>query len=175
MIDTFHWLDENSDRSPKTYIVLGCHRSGTTFITQALKNTGVVLQGLSSRCEDSRFVRLNSEILQAAGGRWNCPPSRGKLLEAVAKHEAETRGLLVSASENQLAWAWKDPQQVLTAEGMVPIWLDMLDDVYLICIFRRPEKVEQSMKRVYGEENTGLAREYAKRTIATIETFMGLV
>lgn len=175
MPDVFQWLAKEGDNSQKTYIVLGCHRGGTSFVAQALKDAGVTLQGHSGRNEDSRFVHLNREIIYHAGGRWQYPPKPEAILQATKDYESQIRELIEKAKDGQAAWAWKDPQQVLTAESMVPIWLEMFDDVYLICVFRKPERTAKSLKRL-GQHGQGVnfAQEYARRTIRAIKAFMRL-
>ncbi len=169
------YLDDKGDQTPKTYIVIGCHRSGTSFLAQTLKDYGVDIKGGDGRLEDVRFVYLNRDIIQDAGGIWRRPPSREKILESTKKFEGRARELLQTASKNQKTWGWKDPRQAITAEGMVDLWLEELDDVYLICIFRRPERTETSLRRL-GQHGQGaeMAREYARRTIHTIRKFMGI-
>lgn len=175
MTDSLRYLDKNGDRSQKTYIVLGCHRSGTSFLAQTLKDYGVDIKGGDGRLEDIRFVLLNKAIINDAGGIWRKPPSREKILASTKKFETNVRELLHNASKDKATWGWKDPRQVITAEGMVEAWLEELDDVYLICIFRRPERTEKSLRRL-GQHNSGseFAKEYARRTIHTIRKFMGI-
>ncbi|MFH2049975.1 MAG: hypothetical protein ABIJ12_11065 [bacterium] len=49
--------------SPKTYVVLGCRRSGTSFIANALLKMGVDMGSTPWRCEDIEFVKLNEKII----------------------------------------------------------------------------------------------------------------
>ena len=173
--DVFEYLDSEGNHSPKTYIVLGCHRGGTSFVGQALKDAGVDIQGGPGRREDIRFVHLNRDIIYEAGSTWQRPPAREKILSAVKAFENKARALLREASSGKKAWAWKDPQQALTAEGLVPLWKEELDDVYLICVFRKPENTDTSLRRIRQHGNgASFAKEYARRTIKAIERFMEL-
>jgi len=174
-MDPLKYLDKDGNQEQKTYIVLGCHRSGTSFIGQALKDAGVDIKGGAGRREDVRFVYLNRDIIREAGSTWQRPPTREKIAEATKKFEERARTLLREAKNNKKAWAWKDPQQPLTAEALVPIWLEELEDVYLVCVFRRPKNTGKSLKRIRQHgSGENFAKEYARRTIKAIERFMEL-
>ena len=161
--------------TPKTYVVLGAHRSGTSFVGDAIRNSGVDMGTLGWRAENSRFVQLNKKIIQAAGGFWYDPPPEGALLAQGDLHAEEIQELLayMQAGSPQL-WGWKDPRQPLTIRS----YLDFLPgDVYLIAIFRRPELVGASHGRkgiVSADVGVKLAREYARRTIGAIRQFVGI-
>ena len=73
-------------------------------------------------------------------------------------------------------WGWKDPRTVMTA----PFFLDELnknDDVYLVCVFRKPKKVAASLKKRSGmdyKKGYDLIARYNKMIIRTIKRFVGL-
>lgn len=163
-------LSDLGDPSPKTYIVLGCHRSGTSFLTKALLDAGVKMGGQPIHYENGRFVSLNKDIIQGAGGTWRQPPEEDALLESGRGKEAEIVALLRSSKSD--FWGWKDPRQALTVRSYLP---HLEDDVYLIAIFRKPDRVKASLRRL-GQTSIGdqLARTYARRILAAIAEFMGL-
>lgn len=148
----------------KTYVVLGVHRSGTTFLSRALVEMGVDMGvGSNPHSEDGRFVARNQAIIQGAPGA------------VVAECDRHAEQIVALLQRPQPHWGWKDPRQALTIEGWVPYLKEALDDVYLVCIFRRPERVADSLRRLgqHGD-GYGLAQEYARRVMRGIAAFMEL-
>lgn len=161
------------DRTPKTYVVLGGHRSGTSFIVNCLKLAGVPIVGSPPRLEDLRFVRLNMKIIQDAGGIWLHPPDEEALRASGEKYADEIKALIKEAGEGKPYWGWKDPRQDLTISSYLP---HLEDDVYLIAIFRKPQKAGESLHKLQQvqtvERGVELAREYDNRLIRAIEEFV---
>lgn len=160
-----------NDTSDKTYVVLGSHRSGTTFITKALYDQGIKMGGgASGHREDIDFIHLNMDILKEAGGEWKKPPSE-EAIDAIISKYGDRFKTIVDKKKDKL-WGWKDPRQPLTMKGLVDY---LEDDVYLVCVFRKPERVARSLFITNGMKNTEkLTREYSRRIIKVIERFMGL-
>ena len=64
-----------TDQSPKTWVILGAKRGGTSFLAQVLGENGVTIAHCGNgHNEDIDFVRFNEKILAAAGGDWNNLP-----------------------------------------------------------------------------------------------------
>ena len=166
------YLDENGNRDPKTYIVLGVHRGGTSFLANALKRAGVTLGGSQPHFEDDDFVQLNKKILEAAGGpgAWRNPPSEAAIEAAVQARKDEIVELL---RRKKCAFrGWKDPRQALTILNYLPY---LEDDVYLVCIFRKPELIETSHECPWSQGVAiERAREYYRRIIHAVEEFVGI-
>jgi len=161
--------------TPKVYIILGAHRSGTSFIANALREQGVDFARAGWRTENGEFSILNRDIIQAAGGVWYDPPPEAALLAQGALFEERIKFTLnLMRERGSPLWGWKDPRQCLTIRS----YLDFLpEDVYLITVFRRPELVGASLERkgqVGATAGTSMAREYARRTISAIKQFVGI-
>ena len=157
---------------PKTFIVLGVHRSGTSFVTKCLIDAGVEMGGQAIHYEDNAFVQLNMKIIQAAGGIWRNPPDPDALRIIGAEH-ADRIQRAIAAKSGDLR-GWKDPRQALTMESYLP-YLD--GDVYLVAMFRKPEKVGASLKRIGqmdAQRGTAMAREYDRRIVRAIQSFVGI-
>jgi hypothetical protein len=158
---------ESSQR--RIYIVLGAHRSGTSFLTKCLIGAGVEMGGMPIHYESGRFVRLNEEILQAAGGNWKNPPSPQRITQEAVKRSEDIASLLSSRQDMS---GWKDPRQALTISSFLP-HLD--GDVYLIAIFRKSEMAGKSLERL-GQVSAGtgsaLVREYQHRILNGIKEFI---
>lgn len=160
-----------NDKSPKTYVVLGAHRSGTSFIAKALQMAGIRLVGNDDNCyEDPDFLRFNRTILDEAYANGTSLVDHEILQELALKHKDEFLEL-IETKKSQM-WGWKDPVQLRTLEPL----LDCLtDDVYLICVFRKPERCAKSHQEMWGtNDGANVTKEYARRLIKVIEKFMGL-
>ena len=122
----------------KTYIVLGVPHSATSFISKSLEETGVQMNNdLRKYYEDSSFVELNTRILSKAGGSVSYPPKEEKILGL--DFDEDIKRIL----EKDLG-GWKDPRTSLTVKKYFP-HLD--GDVYLICCFRKPQKIIESFEK----------------------------
>ncbi|MFH2049974.1 MAG: hypothetical protein ABIJ12_11060 [bacterium] len=93
-------------------------------------------------------------------------------MQSAKEYVGEIKRLLLSKRKKNYLFGWKDPRQVLTAEAYLP-YLD--GDTYLICMFRKPEYVKESLARM-GQYAKGdiMAKEYSIRIIHTIMKFMGI-
>jgi len=159
------------DTTPKTFVILGCKRGGTSFIAQILGDNGVDIKTCDNgHNEDIGFTKLNNKILNEAGGDWDNIPSKGKLEKAVKNNEKEIKELL--AKRKTRMWGWKDPRQAALIEYYLPY---LEDDVYLVCVFRKPDMVAKSMNRIWNtdiKEGKKLAKVYYERLIDGIKKFI---
>jgi len=142
-------------------------------LSRSLIEMGVDMgAGSNPHFEDGRFVACNQAIIQAAGGTWKEPPAPDRIWVACDAHADDILKLL---DNGRSYWGWKDPRQAVTIAGWAPYLKEALDDVYLICIFRRPERVAQSLARLgQHSDGYGLAQEYARRMMDGISVFMEL-
>lgn len=133
-------------------IVLGMHRSGTSLLAGALHEAGVYL----GHCLNTPFplnpkglweapsiLYMQDNLLQHNAGSWQDPPQAplewGKLHSSV-------RDLFIESRQGQPVWGFKDPRTLWTLEG----WLDVLDTVRPIGIFRHPASVAASLEERNG-------------------------
>lgn len=143
---------------PLPVAIAGMHRSGTSMVAKLLQQAGLHLgepEALMPPAEENpegffehlEFVRLNDEVLNAAGAGWDCPPAPGvdwatadlQPFRERAQHLAET--LAGSAP-----WGWKDPRTSLT----LPFWRTALGPVRTIIVVRNPLEVVTSLHRRNG-------------------------
>lgn len=103
----------------KTFVVLGSHGGGTSLVSAILQALGVNMHynpngKVKNYCtfEDTDFLRLNGQILRAAGGSWNKPPVQVRI-DARAEKFAPEIMKLVRRKQGKL-WGWKDPRNALT-------------------------------------------------------------
>jgi hypothetical protein len=160
--------------TPKKYIVLGCQRSGTSFLANALRDQGVYFGTSGWRGETRAFWGINKSIIQAAGGTWLDIPSESSLLAHGALYADMIEERVKDFNSKSDLWGCKDPRMALTARS----WLDHLDDdVYLIAIFRKPELTAASLARkgqLLERNGADHAKEYARRIISAIKEFVGV-
>ena len=153
------------DTSPKTYVVLGMHQSGTSFLSKSLNDAGINMNISNPLVDESQaFVKMNTTLLNYGRGTWFRPPTP-ELVEKAGKHYAPTIKNLIDNHKGQ-AWGWKDPRNSLTIGAYYP---HLEDDFYMIAIFRRPEKVGVSIAKrdnVPAKQAENLAREYNRRILA---------
>ena len=65
-------------------------------------------------------------------------------------------------------WGWKDPRNAFTVDNYLP-HLD--GDVYLICCFRKPDKILKSWK---GKHSKELIDSYNRNIIKSVKKFVEL-
>lgn len=156
------------DNSPKTYVVLGMHQSGTSFLSKALNDAGVNMYISNPYVDESQaFVRMNTTLLNYGGGTWLKPPSE-QLLKAAAVHYRPTIKNLIDNHKADM-WGFKDPRTSLTIDAYYP---HLEDDFYMIAIFRRPEKVGASLAlrdNIPAKQGENLARAYNRRILTFLE------
>lgn len=111
------------------------------------------------------FVRLNDEILNAAGAGWDCPPEAN----FDWKHRdlqwlRERASALSSTFGDRSPWGWKDPRTTLT----LPFWKTVLGPLATIAVIRNPLEVVTSLHRRNGFSvalSLTLWRIYAERLL----------
>lgn len=154
----------------KTFIVLGMHRSTTSLLSNALHDFGVrmgtVLNGAVPYgiWEDRDFFTLNKRILNIAGGDWDDPPSREKILYAGETQKKVIRRVVNKNNRQGANWGWKDPRTVLTIECYMPY---LVNPIFYVC-FRDPDEVAKSLNKRNGfplEKGVKLANEYNSRLL----------
>lgn len=111
--------------------------------------------------EDRDFLKLNEDILRAARGRWNVPPSRSAILKVRGQFNTRIRDLVRQKNRRQ-RWGWKDPRTSLTVELYHP---HLVSPRY-IRIVREKAKVIQSLQRRHkGGSGWGVLHDvYIQRT-----------
>ena len=161
-----------NDLSPKTWVILGSKRGGTSFLAQVLGENGVIFATCGNgHNEDLDFVLFNDRILKEAGGNWNDLPPDAEIARAVKAHEAELVELL--KRKRKSAWGWKDPRQGATIKHFLPY---LEDDVYLVVVFRQPDKAAASMHRTWPHHSVEYSRavitNYYRRILDALEEFI---
>lgn len=132
-------------------IVLGMHRSGTSFLTGSLQLAGLDLGKHSTadkynpkgNRENADIVAFHNDVLAARGAAWNAPPALPVVFDAA--EQARARALL-AAYDRSAPWGFKDPRTLL----MLPAWGALCPDARFVGIFRNPVAVARSLVARFG-------------------------
>jgi len=139
----------------RNVVVIGMHRSGTSAITNAIRQLGCSIGdsadfasssrwNVEGHWEHQRLIELNELILEMHGGTWFAPPrlpgdwaDRRKALAMLPRLRSEFAEIYPQAG-----WVWKDPRTCLT----LPIWLRAWDPAPVaVMTFRHPLAVARSL------------------------------
>lgn len=168
-------------------IIIGMHRSGTSFLTGMLEAVGVWIGDANGALNESKFfLELNEDMLIQSGGSWEYPQPvkhllndqmlrslKGDYLRELMQSKAikEFLGSKRYRKEKNLfamssPWGWKDPRNTFT----LPIWLDLFPkakvihisrhgvDVANSLVTRREKEVKRSVRKVGKHKRYGFSR-----------------
>lgn len=142
-------------KKPKTLIILGMHRSGTSCITRILNKNGLSLgkeliqpdsgnpQGY---WENFSVYWINERILKKSNGTWDNPPQQ--FLSDIYIH-LEIMRIFYNRDWNNPYLIIKDPRMVLTWS----IWKKYLKNYTILTVFRNSDSVANSLYRRDGIES----------------------
>ena len=137
-------------------IILGMHRSGTSAVSRLINMMGTYLGPEEKRMaaqpdnpkgfwERSDVMRLNNEILHAAGGSWDQVSQIN--LKSISGPDKEQFGGRISdillEMDAHRPWSLKDPRMCLT----LPVWRSHLEIPVFLFVFRNPVQVAQSLAK----------------------------
>jgi len=131
------------DRRP--VMVVGMHRSGTSFLTGSLQQAGLELgeisawnpHNLKGNRENNDIVAFNDAVLAARGHTWDNPPQTP--IEWTPAERAHAESLIAGYGDTR--WGFKDPRALLLLEG----WQALIPDLAFVGIFRHPGAVAESL------------------------------
>jgi hypothetical protein len=139
-------------------VVLGMHRSGTSFLIRALNLMGLwlgretdlstvegraMIGNPKGNYENREAIAINNAIIMRSGGAWFNPPLQILASAAdVPRIRTFCEALEHGCPANFRRWGWKDPRTVLTLD----VWLGALKrPIFVIASFRHPTAVAQSL------------------------------
>jgi len=154
-----------TNKEDKTYVVLGVPHSATSFIAQSLSKNGVNMHHTSLKnYEDWDFVKINKRILRKFGDKNLALPTEEEIMSV----NVEDKIKKTVEKKKGKRWGFKDPRASLTIKKYFP-YLD--GDVYLICCFRKSEKIMQGRDE---RTNKKFIDHYNKAIISAIKEFVEL-
>jgi GT2 family glycosyltransferase/predicted nucleic acid-binding Zn-ribbon protein len=169
-------------------IIVGMHRSGTSFLARSLNLAGVYLGGLESlisheweylfdnlrgHWENKTILNLAEKTLKNNQGSWDDIPANIEIDENLGQ---EIRNYLNELSnEPSLAYGFKDPRIILCFES----WKKYLPENFVIVgIFRDPLKVAESLKKRNGfdyKKSINLWKSYNIQLLQLLEKYGGFL
>ena len=128
-------------------VIVGMHRSGTSFLTGSLQQAGLELGGHSSwnphntrgNRENQEIVDLHDAILRSRGFAWDNPPTG--IVHWTPQERARAQSIIHSFRELP-HWGFKDPRSLLLIEG----WQALLPKLHFVGVFRHPVAVARSLR-----------------------------
>lgn len=144
-----------------TYIITGMGRSGTSFLSKALINSGVNMgiRMYGSTNENIDFVNINKEIYDQFNG-WGLqqlPPDPDK----VAKLDFSFKSAIDANKEEM--WGVKEPRFTSTFPLLLPEIYEVDDDPFIYVALRKPKYIAKSLQRKTGcsyKHGTRVAKAY---------------
>lgn len=128
-------------------MIVGMHRSGTSFLAGSLQLAGLELGRCSTwnrfnqrgNRENQEVVDFHDGLLARHGCAWHSPPPA-----AVAWTSSDRRAArrIVASFRGAPSWGFKDPRATLFHEG----WRELLPDLAFVGIFRHPTAVAESLQ-----------------------------
>lgn len=137
----------STSSTPKAVLILGMHRSGTSFLAGNLQAAGLELGKVSDKAphnkrgnkENRLFVNFNERVLNTNGGSWKAPPDNPTWNSSQA---ARAKALVASFTGDK-PWGFKDPRTLL----LLHEWETALDQPALVGIYRHPSAVVASLQK----------------------------
>lgn len=160
-----------SPSSGAPILILGMHRSGTSFLAGSLQAAGLALDGASTWDKHNRkgnrerrdLMEMHEAMLVRRGHSWRAPPAGP--VAWTAEERGAALALVAAASASGHPWGFKDPRTLLLAEG----WLDLFPAARPVGIFRHPSLVAASLKarsRIGRDDAYALWAAYNRRLLA---------
>ena len=128
-------------------MIVGMHRSGTSFLTGSLQLAGLELgnhsawnpHNLKGNRENLDIVNFHERLLAARDMAWDRPPEGA--LEWTEQETADARAL-IAGYEGVRLWGFKDPRSLLLVHG----WQKLLPELHFVGVFRHPGAVASSLR-----------------------------
>ncbi|MCH8546483.1 MAG: sulfotransferase [Cryomorphaceae bacterium] len=135
----------------RPFIVIGCHRSGTSWLAAAMHRSGIHMGVDRDHNEEAiHFLSLNQEALQNAGGHWDAPlvPQQDHwtnhtpyCLLKIHFNLHRRRDFVWQIILGKTAWGWKDPRNTFTLSH----WLSVYPEAKVIHLVRNADDVVKSL------------------------------
>lgn len=143
-------------------MVVGMHRSGTSFLTGSLQLAGLELGKHSTwnpfntkgNRENADFMEFHEAVLKARRAAWKDPPADPVVWTAEETARAQA---LVDGFAGMGRWGFKDPRALL----MVDAWKALLPELGFVGIFRHPVAVARSIAGRGGANGMPAERAFA--------------
>lgn len=134
------------------YIIIGMHRSGTSFLAKVLERSGIFMGVIKDHnFEAMHFLSVNQQVMWAAKQDWLHPGVPKK--EHWTSFKADTlyaehfrlngRWAKFKQCLRREDWGWKDPRNTFTLD----MWLELFPGAKVIHLKRDTESVVKSLQK----------------------------
>jgi hypothetical protein len=139
-------------------VVIGCHRAGTSLMTEILGRFGIFMgYKVSGHNEALFFLRANQYLMNLGHARWDNPTPVNNLVRVLDQNQNLCDEFLTFFREKLLSqiygeywgspnerpeWGWKDPRNSFT----LPIWRHVYPEMKVIHIYRNGVDVAASLQ-----------------------------
>ncbi len=143
-------------------IICGMHRSGTSLICRALESAGLFTGEVKEHNHEAVFfLALNQWMFEQTGATWDNTYNMQFINDDLAAYMRTVIGNTLNspsataytgssphhqslfATDNAIAWGWKDPRNTFTA----PVWASIFPGAKLVHVCRNPLDVADSLRR----------------------------
>ncbi|MEX0325149.1 MAG: sulfotransferase [Puniceicoccaceae bacterium] len=146
-----------SEQPDQPILILGMHRSGTSFLANLMQSLGVFIGDdlVGSQKGNPRghfearpMLEFHQRLITARSGDARKAFDEDMLVQQalsqkLSDREKEEAMALVEALRREEPWGWKEPRTCL----FLGTWLDLLPQSRLLVVYRHPLEVQQSMLR----------------------------
>jgi hypothetical protein len=138
-------------------IIIGSHRSGTSWVSKSLADAGVQMGAERDHNEEAwHFLNLNQQAMENASGSWDMPlvPQERhwpihRIEDLMKSHFGfHRRRDLWQLWVRGAQWGWKDPRNTFTLSH----WLKLFPNARILHVYREGEEVAESLLRRQKKE-----------------------
>lgn len=135
----------------KTFIIIGCHRSGTSLTSMLANKIGVYIgdkligpthYNKYGHFENIEFMRLHEKWLKELHSSWHDPPSIESIKEHIPKFKNEAIEY-VNKFKREPLWGWKDPRNTI----FLPVYLEIVENPHVIICLRDSISIAKSLSK----------------------------
>lgn len=134
------------------FIIIGMHRSGTSFLAKVLERSGIFMGVVKDpNFEAMHFLSVNQQVLWAAQLDWHKPGVPNKdhwthfTAEVLYREHFRLNGRWARFKQwlRREDWGWKDPRNTFTLD----MWLHLFPEAKVIHMHRNTDAVVQSLQK----------------------------
>lgn len=131
-------------------IILGMHRSGTTMVTEMLKELGLFVgEDLDINCESNYFYKINYWVFRIGVSKPDYPDNMQYMVQACKEVVLDGLDYYMSCNKRKqflgsrnlkdirdldIPWGWKEPKNTFT----IDLWKQLFPGAKIIHIYRNP-------------------------------------
>ena len=138
-------------------LILGMHRSGTSFLAQLMQSLGVYIGddlvgpqkgNLRGHFESRPLLEFHQQLIASRDKSERKAFDLDMLVQdalsqELTDEEREAAESLIADIQRPDAWGWKEPRTCL----FLKLWLELLPEARTLVVYRHPLEVQQSMLR----------------------------